>query len=245
VTWTTRRPGPGPDRPKKPGHTGEGMASPLMAATFDGATTGAAGTPLPHAFTASLREQLARDRRSSGQTCPAFVPNATPCGSPGEDGPGNPKHYCSRCLDVIAGEQEAWEDDEEFARRRRMLCPERIGYGLPGVLWCPEPPEPDSDDGFCVIHNPAYNPQSSLYDAEAAASAGREEVPCLHCEGEPGCPLCAGSGRTTLQGANQHPPVSPPPQVSPRRGPNPPMHREHSPCRSPSASGSRSCLSCV
>ena len=175
-----------------------------MDIAFDGATTGAAMMPLPHAFAAGLRWQLARERRDSTGTCPAFVPDATPCGRPGEDGPGNPEHYCSQCLDAIAGEQEPWEDAEEYARRRRMQCPERIGWGLPGVLWCPEPPEPETDDGFCVIHNPTYNPLSSLYDAEAAAEAGREKVPCLHCSGEPGCQVCGGSGRTVLKIANRY-----------------------------------------
>ena len=45
------------------------------------------------------------------------------CGAPREDGQGNPLGYCTEHLNAIAGEQEDWENEEEYQRRRLQDLP--------------------------------------------------------------------------------------------------------------------------
>lgn len=138
-----------------------------------------------------------------GRTCTALF-GAAPCGAPTEEGEGNPDGYCTRHLDLMAGDQEDGESDQQYARRRRHLCPHPTGPGMPGVGWCPEPSHPESEDGFCLIHEPTYNPETPDYDAETAHRLLDETVPCLQCRGGQSCPMCGGTGRITLRRANWH-----------------------------------------
>ncbi|HET9656410.1 MAG TPA: hypothetical protein VFP72_13725 [Kineosporiaceae bacterium] len=138
-----------------------------------------------------------------GRTCTALF-GAARCGEPTEEGEGNPDGYCTRHLDLMAGDQEDWESDQEYARRRRHLCPRQTGSGMPGIEWCPEPSHPESEGGFCLVHEPTYNPDAPEYDAEAAHRLLDESVPCLQCRGVQGCPMCGGTGRITLRRANWH-----------------------------------------
>jgi hypothetical protein len=137
-----------------------------------------------------------------GRTCTALF-GANPCGAPSEEGEGNPEGYCTRHLDLMAGDQEDWESDE-YARRRRGLCPYQTGSGMPWIEWCDEPSDPESEGGFCLVHEPTYNPETPQYDAEAAHRLLDEPVPCLQCRGVKGCPMCGGTGRITLRRANWH-----------------------------------------
>jgi hypothetical protein len=104
----------------------------------------------------------------------------------------------------MAGDQEDWESDEEYARRRRQLCPHQTGSGMPWIEWCAEPSDPESEGGFCLVHEPTYNPETPEYDAEAAHRLLDETVPCLQCRGVPACDVCGGTGRITLRRANWH-----------------------------------------
>lgn len=159
--------------------------------------------PTPAQQTTTLFDEGRGSRTRVRRTCPALF-GAAPCGEPAEPGEGNPEGYCTRHLDLMAGDQEDWETDAEYARRRRQLCPHQTGSGMPWIGWCPEPSDPESESGYCLIHEPTYNPEAPEYDAEAAHRLLDESVPCLQCRGVPGCDMCAGTGRITLRRANWH-----------------------------------------